>query len=182
MGNAAWAAGLSLLMLGRVEESNDWLERAADSYRESWPLAPPGSWGRPIGAMKSRLIAGDLEGAADDARWALDADAAVSGSLIGRYAAALALLVRGDDAAAAPLAASLHRVEGFPPAVAGAVSALAAGDERAYADAIGALVADFESRPEFLEDVAVADTVLALQVLARDRGIVVELESRLLPA
>ena len=128
------------------------------------------------------MIAGDLEGAADDARWALEASASESESPIGRYAAALALLVRGDDAAAAPLAASLQGVEGFPPAVAGAGSALAARDERAYADAIEALVADFESRPEFLEDVAVADTVLALQVLARDRGIVVELESRLLPA
>jgi hypothetical protein len=182
MGNAAWAVGLALLMLGRVEESNEWLERAADTYRASWPLAPPGSWGRPIGALKSRLIAGDREGALADARWALDSGAAASESPIGRYAAVLALLVRGDDAAAAPLAASLQGVEGFPPAVARAVTALAARGEHAYADAIGALVADFESRPEFLEDVAVADTVLALQALACDRGIVVELESRLLPA
>ena len=64
MGNAAWAAGLALLMLGRREEAREWLIRAAETYRESWPEAPPGSWGRPIGAMKSRLIAGDLEGRA----------------------------------------------------------------------------------------------------------------------
>ena len=69
-------------------------------YRESWPDAPPGSWGRPIGAMKSRLIAGDLAGARDDARWALDAGAAESESPIGRYAAALAHLVLGEDDAA----------------------------------------------------------------------------------
>src|SRR6185436_20264008 len=93
MGNAAWAAGLSLLMLDRRAEADDWLVRAAETYRESWPDAPPGSWGRPIGAMKSRLIAGDLEGAREDARWALDAGAADSDSPIGRYAAALARLV-----------------------------------------------------------------------------------------
>jgi len=87
-GNAAWAAGLSLLMLGRREESDAWLLRAAVRYRESWPDAPPGSWGRPIGAMKSRLISGDLGGAVADARWALDAGAAESESPIGRYAAA----------------------------------------------------------------------------------------------
>jgi hypothetical protein len=68
MGNAAWAAGLSLLMLGRLGEADDWLIRAAETYRRSWPEAPPGSWGRPIGAMKSRLIAGDPAGAREDAR------------------------------------------------------------------------------------------------------------------
>ena len=63
MGNAAWAAGLSFLMAGRRDEGAAWLVQAAERYRESWPLAPPGSWGRPIGAMKSRLIAGDRSGA-----------------------------------------------------------------------------------------------------------------------
>src|SRR3970282_702720 len=104
MGNAAWAAGLSLLMLGRRQEGDAWLLRAAERYRESWPDAPPGSWGRPIGAMKSRLIADDLRGAVVDARWALDAGAAESESPIGRYAAALAHLVRGEDAEAGELA------------------------------------------------------------------------------
>ncbi len=182
MGNAAWAAGLSLLMLGRVEESNRWLERAADTYRESWPLAPPGSWGRPIGALKSRLIAGDRAGALDDARWALDAGAASSESPIGRYAAALARLVVGEDSDAAELATTLEGEASIPEAVTASLAALAAHDRPAYESAIRALVADFESREEFLEDVAVADTVLALQVLARDRRIDVELASRLLPA
>jgi len=182
MGNAAWAAGLSLLMLGRVEESNRWLERAADTYRESWPLAPPGSWGRPIGALKSRLIAGDRAGALDDARWALDAGAAASESPIGRYAAALARLVVGEDSDAAELATTFDGEASLPEAVTASLAALAAHDRPAYESAIRALVADFESREEFLEDVAVADTVLALQVLARDRRIDVELASRLLPA
>ena len=181
MGNAAWAAGLSLLMAGRDEEARAWLLRAADRYRESWPNAPAGSWGRPIGAMKSRLIAGDREGALEDARWALEAGAAESESPIGRYAAALAHLVGGEDAEAASLSATLQGGGDFPPAVAVSLAALAAGDAAEYEAAIRALLADFESREEFLEDIPVADTVLALQVLAATRGIRVELDSLLLP-
>ncbi len=182
MGNAAWAAGLSLLMAGRDEEARAWLVRAAERYRESWVDAPAGSWGRPIGAMKARLIAGDREGALEDARWALGAGAAESESPIGRYAAALAYLVRGDDADAAELAATLEGREDFPEAVTDTLVALTAGDARRYEEAIRALLADFESRHEFLEDIAVADTVLALQALAVRRGSTAPLSSRLLPA
>lgn len=182
MGNAAWAAGLSLLMAGRDEEARAWLVRAAERYRESWVDAPAGSWGRPIGAMKARLIAGDREGALEDARWASGAGAAESESPIGRYAAALAYLVRGDDADAAELAATLEGREDFPEAVTDTLVALTAGDARRYEEAIRALLADFESRHEFLEDIAVADTVLALQALAVRRGSTAPLSSRLLPA
>src|SRR4029078_2734894 len=115
MGNAAWAAGLCHLMLGQRTEADAGLVRAAETYRESWPDAPPGSWGRPIGAMKSRLIARDLEGACEDARWALDGGAADSYSPIGRYAAALALLVRSEDARVRALAESLDGVDAIPP-------------------------------------------------------------------
>jgi hypothetical protein len=181
MGNAAWAAGLALLMLGRRAEADDWLVRAAETYRRSWPEAPAGSWGRPIGAMKSRLIAGDLAGARADAEWALEAGASSSDSPIGRYAAALARLVRGDDAEAAALAETLAGAESIPPAVTASLVALAAGDGPGYEVATAALVADFEARQEFLEDTPVADTVLALQALADARGIEVALSSRLLP-
>lgn len=181
MGNAAWAAGLSLLMLGRREGARAWLVRAAERYRQSWLDAPPGSWGRPIGAMKSRLIAGDLTGANADARWALDAGAAESESPIGRYAAALAYLVRGEDQQAAKLAATLRGRDDFPHAVAESLVAISAGDASGYEAAIRALLADFETRDEFLEDIAVADTVLALQVLAEARGLAIELVSPLLP-
>lgn len=180
MGNAAWAAGLALLMLGRVE-SEQWLVRAAETYRESWPDAPPGSWGRPIGAIKSRLIAGDLAGAGEDARWALAAGASSSESPIGRYAAVLAQLVLDDDAAAAASAATIVGDRAIPPAVTDSLVALAAADAGAYSAAIEALVADFEAREEFLEDIPVADTVLALQALAAERGIVVALTSPVLP-
>lgn len=171
MGNAAWAAGLSLLMLGRRDDANAWLDRAAATYRESWTNAPPGSWGRPIGAMKSRLIAGDLAGARADASWALDAGAATSESPIGRYAAALAQLVLGEDDGAAVLASTITGVDAIPPAVPTSLAAVAGRDALAYDAAIRALVADFEARTEFLEDIAVADTVLAFQMLAEQRGI-----------
>jgi hypothetical protein len=182
MGNAAWAAGLCHLMLGQRKEADAWLVRAADTYRESWPDAPPGSWGRPIGAMKSRLIAGDLAGARGDARWALDAGAADSDSPIGGYAAALALLVRGEDAGVSALAETLVGVDAIPPGVTDSLIALATSDEAGYERAIRALLADFEARDEFLEDIAVADTVVAFQMLAAERGSAVPLRSPLLPS
>jgi hypothetical protein len=182
MGNAAWAAGLSWLMAGRREEADAWLMRAAERYRESWPLAPPGSWGRPIGAMKSRLIAGDLEGARADAMWALEAGASESESPIGTYAGVLARLVLGADAEARVAAERLRERDDFPRPVADVLVPLAAGDAAEYGPAIRSLVADFESRDEFLEDTPVADTVLALQALARARGLAVALESALVPS
>lgn len=182
MGNAAWAAGLSRLMLLQDGEANLWLTRAAETYRESWADAPPGSWGRPIGAMKSRLIARDVVGARGDADWALAAGAAESESPIGRYAASLASLVIANDDEAAALAATLASADAIPSAVTMSLIALATRDAVAYAKAIRALVADFEARDDYLEDIPVADTVLALQVLAEARGISEELASPLLPS
>jgi hypothetical protein len=181
MGNAAWAAGLSFLMAGRDDDAGEWLVRAAERYRESWADAPPGSWGRPIGAMKSRLIAGDREGAREDARWAFDAGAPESESPIGRYAATLAHVVLGEDAEAARLVETLQGRDDFPTAVADSLAAISVSDAVAYEKAIRALVLDFESRTEFLEDIPVADTVLALRVLAAERGLQAELASPLLP-
>ena len=96
LGNASAGAGLALLMAGRRDEAAARLTRAAERYRESFADAPPGSWGRPIGAMKARLLAGDWDGAAADARWALEAGAPEADSPIGRYAAALAFLAAHD--------------------------------------------------------------------------------------
>jgi hypothetical protein len=181
MGNAAWAAGLSFLMLGRGDDAGAWLVRAAETYRESWPLAPPGSWGRPIGALKARLLAGDDAGAHADADWALEAGAARAASPIGLYAAALARLVREEDDEAAAAAAPLRERDDFPAAVADALVALATAHAAGYESAIRALLSDFESRDAFLEDVPVADTVLVLQLLAKARGLALELDSPLLP-
>lgn len=169
LGNAAWAAGLCLLAAGERDDAAVWLRCAAERYRQSWADAPPDSWGRPIAAMKALLLAGD--DAFGAARWALDAGAADAESPIGRYAATLALLVLGDGAGARVTAASLVGRDDFPSDVAAALAALAEGDGDAYLGAIEAVLVSFEERSEFLEDVPVADTVLALQVLATPRGI-----------
>lgn len=180
-GNAAGAAALSLLMLGRREEAGEWFRRAAERYRESWEGAPPGSWGRPIGAIKSRLLAGDAAGAQADARWALDAGAVDAESPIGGYAAALALLVLGRDVEAAGQAERIRTAEGFPADVGDALLALAVGDAAGYEAAARSVLASFETRTEYLEDIPVADTVLVLQELAAARRIAAGLASPLLP-
>jgi tetratricopeptide (TPR) repeat protein len=183
LGNAAYGAGLALLMAGRRDEAREWLARAAERYRESFADAPPGSWGRPIGAIKARLLAGDWESARDEARFALDVGAAESESPIGRYAAAIACLVLGDDQRARLHADAIRTRDDFPEAVGDALAYLAAGTDRiGYVEAVEDVLESFETREEYLEDVPVADTVLVLQALAEKRDLAAELSSPLLPA
>ena len=179
LGNAAGAAALCALMAGG--DGREWFVRAAESYRESWEHAPPDSWGRPIGAVKARILADDWEGAAEDARWALEAGAAASESPIGRYAAALAyaVLAEWDDVRVHADYARTH--ESFPNEVADALAFIAAEDVVGYVEAVEDVLESFETRDEYLEDVPVADTVLVLQALAGRRGMAAELESALLP-
>jgi len=179
MGNAAGAAGLSALMAGA--DGREWFARAAERYRESWEHAPPGSWGRPIGAIKSRILAGDWDGAAADARWAIEAGAGEAESPIGRYAAALAfaVLAEWDDVRVHADYARTH--EAFPTEVADALAFIAAEDVVGYVEAVEDVLDSFETRAEYLEDIPVADTVLVLQALAGRREMAAELESALLP-
>lgn len=179
MGNAAGAAGLAALMAGA--DGREWFGRAAERYRESWDDAPPGSWGRPIGAIKARILSGDWDGAAADARWALESGAGEAESPIGRYAAALACLVLGefDDARIHADIARAH--EGFPADVGDALAFIAAEDVVDYVQAIERVLESFETRADYLEDIPVADTVLVLQALATRRGMAAKLSSPLLP-
>jgi tetratricopeptide (TPR) repeat protein len=180
--NAAYAAGLSLLMLGRREDAAEWFDRAARSYRESYEHAPPGSWGRPIGALKARILAGDWSRAEHEAKWALDEGGPDAESPIGRYAGALALLALGDYEHARPVADSIRERDDFPRDVANALATLSAEDVLGYTYAIESVLESFQEREEYLEDVPVADTVIMLQALAQRRNIAAELESPLLPA
>lgn len=164
LANSAWAAGLSLLMAGEREEAAEWLRRSAARYRESWS---PDAWGRPIGAMKALLIAGDDAG--DAAQWALGTGAAKAESPSGRYAGVLALLVLARDEEAGALAATLG--DEFPGDVADALAALAAHDADAYTAAAERLLRSFHEQTQFLEDLPVPDTKLALDVLAERRRI-----------
>ena len=173
LANSAWAAGLALLMAGDREEAAEWLRRSAERYRESWDVAgSTDAWGRPIGAMKALLIAG--EDASEAADWTLGTCLGarhrdVSLSPIGRYAVAFALLVLGRDDEAAEVAAGLE--DGFPSDVADALRALAAHDAAGYRVAVASVRRSFE-REGFLEDVPVPDTALALDALAVERGLV----------
>jgi hypothetical protein len=181
LGNAANGAALALLMAGRTGEAAGWFDRAATRWRESFADAPPDSWGRPIGAIKARVLAGDLDGAAADARWALDAGAAASSSPIGLYAACLALLVLERYDEARPLAARIRTRDDFPAKVGDAIAFICAEDVIGYAEAVEDVVESFETRDEYLEDIPVADTVLVLQTLAARRGMAAELSSPQLP-
>jgi hypothetical protein len=181
LGNAATGAGLALLMQGSPDAAATWFARAAERYGESFADAPPESWGRPIGAVKARILSGDWDGAAADARWALEAGSATTASPIGRYAAALAELVLGDDDAALAHADAIRVRDDFPRPVGDALAFIAAHDVVGYTEAVEAVLRSFAVRDDYLEDIPVADTVLVLQALARGRGLVVPLESALLP-
>jgi hypothetical protein len=180
MGNAAWGAGLALLMSGRRDEAREWLGLAVERYRESFPDAPAGSWGRPIAAMKARVLAGDWPGAADAARWALDAGAADAESPIGRYSAALALTILEDYGESRVHADAIRTRDDFPRAVGDALAFIAAEDVMGYVEAVEQVLESFEAREDYLEDVPVADTVLVLQALAGRRGMAAPLSSELL--
>jgi tetratricopeptide (TPR) repeat protein len=181
LGNAAGGAGLSLLMLGRREQAAEWLARAAERYRESFRDAPPGSWGRPIGAIKALVLAGNWAGAEEAARWALEAHPGQADSPIGHYAAALALLVLDHDDEARFHADAARTRDDFPRDVGDALAFLAAHDVMGYTTAIESVLKSFETREEYLEDLPVADTVLVLQALAERRHMTAELSSPLLP-
>jgi hypothetical protein len=182
LGNAAGGAGLALLMQGKRGDADQWFARAAERYRESFADAPPDSWGRPIGALKALVLAGDWPAAEEAARWALGAGAEHAESPIGRYAAALALLVLGRDREARLHADAIRTGPDFPNDVGDALAFIAAQDMDGYTLAVESVLESFETREEYLEDLPVADTVLVLQALANRRAMTVELASPLLPA
>jgi hypothetical protein len=181
-GNAAYAAGLALLMAGDPA-APEWLMHAAERWRASWDAgAPRDAWGRPVGAIKASLLAGDDAAAVELARWALELGSATAPSPIGRYAGTLALLVLERWPEARHVAESLRELEDFPHDVGDALASVAAPDPVAFAEAVDSLVTSFETRTEHLEDVPVADTALVLDRLAARRGIAHELpDSPVLP-
>jgi len=167
-GNTAYAAALALLMAGDIDAA-EWFQRAAATWRESWNGGE--SWGRPIGALKASLLARDEVAVEELAPWALSLGTATAASPIGRYAAALALLALERWPEARHVAESLRERDDFPRDVADALAYIAAHDVVGYIEAVESVVDSFETRDDYLEDIAVADTALVLQELARRRGI-----------
>ena len=155
------------------------LHEVADLYRRSWEEAPPRAYGRLVGMLKAAVMAGDPAGAASYARVALGPEGDSPASW---YALGLAALVEGDDALAARAAEGMRGGSEAFDRTAEAIAALAAGDRERYAEALRAIVADFESRDEHLTGVALADTALVLERLAGDRGLEVRVDSPVLPS
>ena len=88
----------------------------------------------------------------------------------------------GRDAEARPHAAAILGRDDFPSGVGNALAFLAAEDALGYTAAVEGVLESFETRDEYLEDIAVADTVLVLQALAARRELAPELSSPLLPS
>jgi hypothetical protein len=173
---AAEARGQRALLAG--EPAAGALHEAAALYRASWEAAPPRSFGRLIGMLKAAVLAGD---AADAARYARGALGGAPDSPPAAYALAIAALVEGEDATAADALAAMR--DGSPAMIraADAIAALLAHDAVAYAEAIRAIVADFEQRQEHLTGVPIADTALMLERLAGRRGLACGAISAMLP-
>ncbi len=167
------------LLGGDAEAAGAALREASGQYRESWEAAPPASYGRLVGMVKAAILAGDGDEAAEYVRAQIEDPGA---SPPAHYALAMAALVLGDDAAAARSAVAMRA--GSPPFVraADAITALATSDAAGYADAVAAIVADFENRDDHLTGVPIADTALMLERLAEPRGLAARPPSRLLPA
>jgi hypothetical protein len=173
------AAAQRALIAGHRDRARAEFAAAASQYRQSWEAAPPSSYGRLVGMLKSSILAG--EGGAD-AAYALDALAgAPDDSPTAAYARALAALVEGRDEQAATCAGRMRGGSEAFNRTADAIAALAKRDRDAYADAIAEIVNDFERRDVHLTGVAIADTALMLEVLAVRRGIASGVNSALLP-
>jgi hypothetical protein len=169
------------LLAGDTARAGERLRAAAERYRASWEVAPPGSYGRLIGMLKALVIAGDdARAAAAYVREQVPEDEDASPPAW--YALAIAALIDGDDALARRAAAGM--LAGSEPfrRAADAIDALARGDGGAYAAAAAAIVADFEGRAEHLTGVAIADTALMLERLAERRSLAAHPASALLPA
>jgi hypothetical protein len=152
---------------------------AADAYRRSWELAPPGSYGRLVGMLKAAILGGRGGEAARYTQRALDA--APSDSPTASYAAAIAALALGDDDQARSHSQAMRAGSAAFDRAASAIEALSRGDAGEYRAAVGAIVADFEARQAHLTGVAMADTASMLERLAAARGMPADVESALLP-
>ena len=167
------------LFAGDEERARAAFLEAADLYRRSWEEAPPESYGRLVGMLKSATLAGEGGEQARYAQTQLGDRGADSPTA--SYAQALAALIVGDDSAAQAWSQQMRTGSEAFVRTADGIWALATGGVEAYATALRTIVEDFEGRAEHLTGVAVADTALVLQRLAVRRGLAAELTSPVLP-
>ena len=169
---AAEADAYRALLSGRPAKAS--LERARDAYLASHADTGPASWGRLLGALKMAILAGD--GVDAVARRAA-AEATDAGSPASAYVLALARVALGEPPDVEPMLEAGGAFEHTGRALAG----LSEGDQQAYVEALGAILADFASRDQHLTGVAFADTAAVLERLAEGRGMAVHPDSPLLP-
>ncbi len=141
---------------------------AAEAYRRSWELAGQRAFGRLIGMLKARILAGDgeLEEAARYARYGVpDPDSPTAWYVVGLAAAVLEDRGVVRNAADGMMAGG----DAFRRA-ADALRALAAQDDEALERACQAIREDFAQREAHLTGVPIADTALMFEKLgARGR-------------
>jgi hypothetical protein len=167
-----------LLLVGDEDGAREPLREAAQLYRGSWEQAGPRSFGRLIGMLKAAVLGGGGGAEAAYVRRELGGEADTP---VASYALALACLVEGDDDRARDAAAGMRGGSEPLDRAADAIEAIASRDHAGYADAVSAIVADFEARDQHATGVPIADTALMLQRLAAQRGIAAHLDSPLLP-
>jgi hypothetical protein len=171
--------GQRALLAGDRRAAREAFAAAAALYRQSWEAAPPGSYGRLVGMLKSVVLAGGGRAEAEYARSQLaqEKDPSATAS----YALAIAALILEDDDHARQSAVRMRSGEDAFERTADAIVALADRDGEAFARALRVIVDDFESREQFLTNVPVADTALMLERLAERRGMPAGVDSPLLP-
>jgi hypothetical protein len=173
------AAAQQALLRGDAARAAALFRAAADAYRASWEAAPPRSYGRLVGLMKSSTLSGDGGHEAGYVRRALAGDAGDSPAA--GYALAIAALAQGDDEAALPAIEGMRAGEQAFGRTADAMAALVHGDAAAYAAALDAILADVAAREAHLTGVAFADTAVMLERLAAPRGLAARPASSLMP-
>ena len=150
---------------------------ASALYRTSWELAPPRSFGRLVGMLKSAIIGGT---GAEAARYASTQGHDLE-TPTAAYAAAMIALVDGDETRARECADAMRSASAAFARAADAIDAMVGRDQAAYSQSITAIVRDFESREAHLTGVAIADTAVMFEELARSRGLAGGVKSGLLP-
>jgi predicted CoA-binding protein len=158
------------------QDAREPLRRAAAAYRRSWQAAPPGSYGRLVGFAKASILAGD-----NPLEYVREQLGAGDRTPPACWARALAYLADGNDERAIRAAEGMRAGSPAFGRAADGVAALARRDRAAFARAIDAIVADFESRDDHLTGVPIADTALVLDRLAERHGLAAHRESPLLP-
>ncbi len=176
---AAEGEAHAALLAGQSGQARSLYAQAVEGYRASWALAPPRSYGRLVGLLKAAVLRGEPGPEAEEVRAALASDPDAAGSPVASYALAVAALLVDDDGAVAALADVMQPREGAFARTAAALRALADGDAGAYAAAVEAIQADFAAREDHLTGVAIADTAIMLELIARERGLDAQLDGPL---